>query len=266
MKQEICNLLTAACPWRDTRFWYAVIDSTNTRAKQMAQNGAAHGTVLIAGSQTGGRGRMGRSFASPEGMGVYLSVILRPNCTPDKLMHLTCAAAVAGCKAVETVSGISPQIKWTNDLVFGKKKLGGILTELALDGATGLVAYAIIGIGINCRQSAADFPPELQNMATSVSQISGASCSPVRLAAALTDALFQMDKMLLPGKKAILDAYRAHCMTLGKEISVVRGDEIRHGTALDLDDDGELVVRFSDGTVETVHSGEVSIRGMYGYV
>ena len=266
MKQEIQNLLTTACPWRDTLFWYDTIDSTNTRAKAMAANGASHGTVLIAGSKTGGRGRMGRSFSSPRGMGVYLSVILRPNCAPDKLMHLTCAAAVAACRAVENASGISPRIKWKNDLVWGKQKLGGILTELSLNSATGLVEYAIIGIGINCCQSVADFPPELQNTAISVTQISGAYCSPVRLAAALTDALYETDSLLLSDKKTILDAYRSRCMTLGKEISVLRGDEIRHGTALDLDEDGELIVRFSDGTVETVNSGEVSIRGMYGYV
>lgn len=266
MKQEILNLLTPACPWRDTLFWYDTIDSTNTCAKRMAADGAPHGTVLIAGSQTGGRGRMGRSFSSPKGMGVYLSVILRPACTPDNLMHLTCAAAVAGCKAVEAVSGLSPQIKWTNDLVWGKQKLGGILTELSLNSATGLVEYAIIGIGINCCQKAEDFPPELQNMAISVNQMSGKPCTPVRLAAALTEELYRVAERLLRDKKAILDDYRSRCMTLGKEISVVRGDKIRHGIALDLDENGELVVRFSDGSIKTVNSGEVSIRGMYGYV
>ena len=265
MKQAILEQISTECPWRDTLYWYDTIDSTNTLAKKLAKEDAPHGTVIIAGSQTAGRGRMGRSFSSPNGMGVYLSVLLRPNCSPDSLMHLTCAAAVAGCEAVNTVSGIYPDIKWTNDLVFQKKKLGGILTELVLDGK-GAVTGAIVGIGINCSQKKEDFPEDLQNMATSVSQITGSACPPEKLAAALIDALYAMDKNLLSGKNAILDTYRAHCLTIGKEIVLVRGDEVFHGTALAVDADGGLVVRFLDGTEKTVTSGEVSVRGMYGYI
>ena len=265
MKQEILSYFTTECPWRDTLYWYKETDSTNTQAKRMAKEGAPHGTVLIAGRQTGGRGRMGRSFSSPEGMGVYLSVILRPDCPPDRLMHLTCAAAVAGCKAVETVCGITPGIKWTNDLVYGRKKLGGILTELSIDSKSGLVEYAIVGIGINCLQNTEDFPPELREIATSVSKITNTPCSPAHLAAALTEALFVMDQSLLSGKKALMDRYRCLCMTVGEDIMVLRGDDIRYGTALDIDDDGGLLVRFSDGTEKFVTSGEVSVRGMYGY-
>ena len=105
MKQIILQKLPTECPWRDTLYWNNSTDSTNTQAKLLAQQGAPHGTVLIAGEQTGGRGRLGRSFESQIGMGVYLSVILRPQCPADKLMHLTCAAAVAMCDAVEKVSG-----------------------------------------------------------------------------------------------------------------------------------------------------------------
>ena len=124
MKDKILHHLTTECPWRDTLYWYDTIDSTNTRAKQLAKEGAPHGTVLIAGHQTGGRGRMGRTFQSPAGAGVYLSVILRPNCEPAQLMHLTCAAGVAMMDAVEAVSGIRPQVKWINDLVIHSKKTG----------------------------------------------------------------------------------------------------------------------------------------------
>ena len=116
--------MTTECPWRDTLYWYDTIDSTNTRAKEMAKEGAPEGTVLIAGNQTGGRGRLGRSFSSPEGMGVYLSAILQPDCKAEQLMHLTCAAGVAACKAVEKAGGIYPGIKWINDLVCGKEKVG----------------------------------------------------------------------------------------------------------------------------------------------
>lgn len=266
MKENILSQILAECPWRDTLHWYDTIDSTNTRAKQLAKEGAPHGTVLIAGHQTAGRGRLGRSFSSPVGMGVYLSLILRPGCAPDRLMHLTCAAAVAGCRAVEAASGVTPAIKWTNDLVYGKQKLGGILTELSVHSATGLVDWAVIGIGINCNQQKSDFPPELQDIATSIAQITGTACPPALLAGALVTALYEMDGQLLSGKKALMDTYRDRCITLGKDIVLVRGEDTRYGSAVALDDDGGLLVRFADGTIDTVSSGEVSVRGMYGYI
>ena len=266
MKQEILSHLSAECPWRDTLHWFDTIDSTNNEAKRMAQQGAPHGTVLIAGTQTAGRGRMGRSFCSPNGMGIYLSVLLRPGCKPDQLMHLTCAAAVAMCEAVERAAGLCPGIKWTNDLVCGKKKLGGILTELSVNPVSGLTDYAIIGVGINCRQRPEDFPPELRDMATSVCLALGADISPARLAAAMIESLAAMNDRLLADKHRILDAYRDRCITLGQDVVAVRGGTRRYGTALDLDPDGGLIVRFADGSIQSVSSGEVSIRGMYGYL
>ena len=263
MKENILAQIDTACPWRDTLHWYDTIDSTNTKAKELAKAGAPHGTVIVAGRQTGGRGRMGRSFSSPEGMGVYLSVILRPDCPADHLMHLTCAAGVAAMEAVKSVSGICPGIKWANDLVMGNKKLGGILTELGFVGST--LDYAIIGIGINCCQQVTDFPPELQDIATSLLQ-SGKVVDPSLLAAALTESLYQMDKILLVGKAQLMDTYRQHCITLGKEIVVLQGDEKSEATALDLDADGGLLVRFTDGTEKTVNFGEVSIRGICRYM
>ena len=266
MKNLILSQFTTDCPWQHILHWYDTIDSTNSQAKQLAKEGAPHGTVLVAGCQTGGRGRMGRSFSSAEGMGVYLSVILRPNCPPAELMHLTCAAAVAGCEAVKKACGFCPQIKWINDLVWERKKLGGILTEMSLDSASGLVEYAVVGIGINCCQMPNDFPPELQSIATSIRQITHSPCSPFRLAAALTEALYEMDKRLLSDKFQLLETYRQGCITLGEEIVVIRGEEQAYGTALDLDEEGGLIVQFLDGTVKTVTSGEVSIRKISGYL
>jgi len=266
MKQKILSHLSAECPWRDTLHWFNSIDSTNTKAKRLARQGAPQGTVLIAGTQTAGRGRMGRSFSSPEGMGVYLSVILRPSCGPEKLMHLTCAAAVAMCEAVESAAGICPGIKWTNDLVIERRKLGGILTELSVDPKSGLVEYAIIGIGINCRQKPEDFSPELRDMATSLSMACEKAVSPARLAAAMVTSLAAMSDRLLTEKAQIMAAYRDRCITLGQDIAVLRGGMRRCGTALDLDPDGGLIVRFTDGSLQSVSSGEVSIRGMYGYL
>ena len=264
MKEKILSHLRAECPWRDTLYWYPETDSTNTQAKLLAAKGAPHGTVLIAGQQTGGRGRMGRTFQSPPGMGVYLSVILRPDCMPSELMHLTCAAGVAMMEAVEKASGIRPQIKWINDLVVGSKKLGGILTEMSVEHGT--VQYAVVGIGINCLQTPGDFPPEITKIATSLSQAAGHPVPPEKLAAAMVEALWHMDRMLLEDKTRIMAAYRENCITLGRQVQVVRGDTIRKGRAADLDEDGGLIITYPDGSSEVVSSGEVSVRGMYGYV
>ena len=169
-------------------------------------------------------------------------------------------------EAVKNASGLTPGIKWTNDLVVGKQKLGGILTELSVSQKTGLVEYAIAGIGINCLQQKEDFPLELQEMATSLALSAPRKTLPAVLAGAMVESLCRMDSVLLTEKKRIMDDYRRYCMTIGQEIQVVRGDEIRLGKALDLDDDGGLVVAYRDGTTGTVTSGEVSVRGMYGYM
>lgn len=265
MKDIILSFLPEDHPWRKSILWFDCIGSTNDHAKELAQNGAPHGTVLIADRQTGGRGRMGRSFQSPGGAGVYMSVILRPNCKPGKLMHLTCAAAVAMCDAVETAAGFRPGIKWTNDLVFKGKKLGGILTELSVDPVTGNTSYAIIGIGINCAQKTGDFPPDLQHMASSLSMIAGRNVDRSHLTAAMIHALATMDTALFSEKDTLMQAYTADCVTLGQDIVLLRADEKRYGHAEGLDPDGALLVRFADGSLEAVSSGEVSVRGMYGY-
>ena len=251
-------------PWYDRVHWYDEIGSTNDLARQIAYEGCPSGTCILAGKQTDGHGRMGRSFSSPAGMGVYLSCILRPNCKPEQLMHLTCAAAVAAADAVKDAAGIDCGIKWTNDLVVGTKKLGGILTALQIDPNTGLVSAAILGIGINCLQSKGDFPPELRDMATSLAMHTK-RCDPAVLAAALIRRLQQMDGQLHE-RKQIMVSYKTRCVTLGKEVSWMAGDTLHHGTALDLDENGGLVLQLSDGTQKIAAFGEVSIRGMYGYL
>lgn len=265
MKAEILSALSPEYPWKEHFHYFPELDSTNTRLKAMARQGAPHGTVLIAGSQTGGHGRLGRSFHSPEGVGVYLSILLRPDCAPTELMHLTCATAVAMCDAVEASAGFRPGIKWTNDLVYGKRKLGGILTELGLN-AKGRVDYAIIGVGINCCQQLSDFAPDIQSIAGSLAMAAGKEIHRAGVAAAMMEALWTMDASLLTGKAAMFDRYRSSCITVGQDISLVRGDEVRYGHALTVDDEGALVVRFPDGHTEAVNSGEVSVRGMYGYI
>lgn len=241
--------------------YFDTIDSTNTRAKLLAAQGAPQGTVLIANHQTGGRGRRGRTFLSPPGTGIYMSVILRPHCPPSELMHLTCAAAVAMCDAVEQAAGFRPGIKWTNDLVHEKRKLAGILTELGFS-PDGLVDWAVIGVGINCLQKEADFDPAIRSFAGSVSMF--APCHRAKLAAAMVKALLDLD---LSEKESIMHSYRRDCITLGREVSLLRADgHPRHGRALDITDDGALVVEFAPNVAEIINSGEISIRGMYGYV
>ena len=265
MKENILKNLSPEYPWKEHFHFFSELDSTHDRLKVMARQGAPHGTVLLADRQTGGHGRMGRTFLSPEGMGVYLSILLRPNCAPADLMHLTCATGVAMCEAVEQAARFRPGIKWTNDLVYGKRKLGGILTELGLNPKGG-VDYAIIGIGINCCQTETDFAPEIRDIAGSLSMAAGREIDRNQVAAAMMDALCQMSGNLLSEKAWLLDQYRKDCITVGQDISLLRGEEVRHGHAVDVDDNGALGVAFPDGSMEAVNSGEVSIRGMYGYV
>lgn len=265
MKEQILRFLPEKHPWKEQLLYYPIIDSTNTRAKELARANAPHGTVLVADTQTGGRGRLGRRFHSPAASGIYMSVIIRPQCAPSELMHLTCAAAVAACDAVETVVGIRPKVKWINDLVYGKRKLAGILTELGL-GTDGMVDYAIIGIGINCCQKEADFPEDIRKIAASLEMITEKAVDRAELAAALMEELEKISRVLVSGKEDLMRRYRSDCVTIGQSISLLRGDAVRHGTALDIDSDGALIVQFDGGAVETVNSGEVSIRGMYGYL
>ena len=162
MREEILSCLSREYPWRELLTYEPSVGSTNDVLKQLARQSAPEGTALVAGHQSTGHGRRGRSFSSPQGMGVYLSLLLRPNCAVAELMHLTCAVGTAMCDAVEKAAGFRPGIKWTNDLVYGRRKLGGILTELILN-SQGIVEGCIIGIGINCTQQLSDFPKVMAN-------------------------------------------------------------------------------------------------------
>lgn len=266
MKEQILSKLAPGHPWGELLQFFPCVDSTNTLAKTLAAQGAPHGTVIVAGQQTGGRGRLGRSFHSPANTGLYFSAILRPDCTAGALMHLTCAAAVAVCDAVQAVTGLTPSIKWINDLVCGSKKVAGILTELSLVPGSDKVAYVVVGIGVNCRQKEEDFPPELRPIAGSLSMATGQDVSPAALAAAIMEALSAMDASLLTEKEAIMERYRRCCITIGREVSLHRAGTVTHARAIGIDDEGALLVEYPDGRTEAVNSGEASVRGMYGYV
>lgn len=246
----------------------AEVDSTNTYAKGLAIQGAPDGMVVVADCQTGGRGRQGRSFSSPEGKGVYLTALMRPALPPERLLPVTALAAVAVCNAIEQTCGIRPQIKWTNDLVLNGKKLCGILTEMALEGESGCLQYLVIGIGVNVLQTEADFSGKLADMAVSLRQATGKAISRPQLAAREIFELDRLYRALEAGETAeYLKAYRRDCVTLGKEVQLVGADGDREPvTALDVDDQFGLIVRRKSGETEIIRTGEVSVRGMYGYV
>lgn len=264
MKNEILSILPGDHPWAEYLHTENCLTSTNQALKQLAEEGAPQGTTVIAREQTAGRGRMGRSFFSQKDTGLYFSCLLRPNCAPTELMHLTCAVGVAVCRAVEQAAGVVPQIKWINDLVLNCKKLGGILTELSIDPNTGLVDYAIIGVGINCLQES--FPEELSQIATSLRLATGKHCTPARMGACLMEQLEKLSGTLLRHKEQWMDAYRTLCVTLGKEVKVLAGEATYQATAKAVTSDGSLLVELPDGTQKEVCSGEASVRGLFGYL
>ncbi len=243
------------------------LDSTNLRAKQLGMEGAPDGTVVTADFQSAGRGRMERSFQSPRGKGVYLTVLLRPGLPSERLLPVTALAGVAVCDAVEEICGVRPGLKWPNDPVLGGKKLCGILTELSVEGETGRVQYMVLGIGVNVLHGPGDFSQEVAEMATSLAMALGRSVSRPALAAAEIRALDRMYAALLAGDlSGYLAAYRRDCVNLGRTVQLISPNGSREtAAALDISEDFSLVVRTADGAEKTVRSGEVSVRGMYGY-
>ena len=253
-------------PWAPLVQVFETVDSTNTVAKGLAAAGAPEGTVVVADQQTGGRGRLGRKFASPPGVGVFLTVVLRPNVPPMELLHLTAVSAVATADAIEEATALRPGIKWTNDLVIGKRKCVGILTEMSLQAESGLVDYAVVGIGTNCNHTQEDFPEEVRPVAVSLREETGRTVDRNAYAAALIRALYRANAELLSGKVNWMERYRRDCITIGKDVKIVRGDAVQLAHADGVDDDGALLVTYADGTTGAVNSGEVSVRGMYGYL
>ncbi len=241
------------------------VDSTNSYLKREALQGAPHRTAVTANCQTAGRGRRERGFVSPAGKGVYLSVLLRPHLPPQSLLGATGMAAVAVCNAVERTAGVRPGIKWTNDLVLNGKKLCGILTELSVEGETGMAESLIIGAGVNVSQEPEDFGPEVAEIATSLAQ-EGYQVSLAALAAAMIEELYELGDALGGDISRWVDAYRRDCVTLGKQVRLMWTNEQEEAAALDVDGQFGLIVQLRDGSRRTVRTGEVSVRGMYGYL
>ncbi len=231
------------------------VDSTNLFLRRMAGE-AADGTAVVARRQSAGRGRSGRSFLSPEG-GLYLSVLRRPPVEPERLATLAPAASIAVCRAVRRVCGLRCGVKWPNDVVLGGKKICGILVESILAGDR---ASVIIGVGVNVNTAA--FPEELRDIAGSLAAAKGGEIGIEALAEALLEELDACYTAWLADEGFCLREYRRQCVTTGREV-LVGG---RSGFARAIGEDYSLLVVWPDGTEEAVRFGEVSVRGLYGYV
>lgn len=238
------------------------VDSTNNYLKTLAANGASDGTAVLSLKQTAGRGRRGRSFLSEPG-GLYLSFLMRPQEPAEALLHLTALAGLCVCTAVKQVTGMQAGIKWPNDPVLNGKKLCGILTELSVSLETQEPEYVVIGIGINCNQT--QFQQEL-DMATSLRIEAGRPADVNAIAAALLLELSRMRREFLSRKSDWIAAFSRNCLTVGKDIQILRAGTVRQAKATGIGPDAELLVEYPDGTSGSVSSGEVSVRGLYGYV
>jgi BirA family transcriptional regulator, biotin operon repressor / biotin---[acetyl-CoA-carboxylase] ligase len=237
-----------------TLHWFAEVGSTNDVAKRLAEEGAAHGEVVLAEAQSAGRGRRGRNWTSPPGRNVYLSVVLRPDLPTARATEMTLLAAVAVCEVVRE-AGVSSRIKWPNDVLAGGRKLAGILTELAAD--PDQLQWLVLGVGVNVNLRAEEVPAEIRDIATSVAIERGQPVPRALFAAALLSALEAwLDRHAADGFEVVREAWKAMSDTLGREVRVrVAGADLE-GLAEDIDEAGALLVRTSSGLTRVL-AGDV---------
>ena len=249
---------------------YDIVDSTNIRAKQLAEQGEPEGTLVIAERQSAGRGRRGRSWFSDAGTGVFMSLILRPDILPSEVSGITLIAALATAKAIEEVCSVESQIKWPNDIVLNGKKICGILTEMSAE--MNCINHVVVGIGINANNKS--FDNDISDMATSIYIQTGKKSDRAQLAAVTVDKFGEyyqeFNKAL--SLKPFINEYNGLLVSMDKEVKILYGmkedaDEGRAeiGIAKGIDETGALIVDTKEGTKKIV-SGEVSVRGLYGYV
>lgn len=233
-------------------YFYKETDSTNNRAKEIAISGAETPFVVVAEKQSGGKGRLSRSFSSPKG-GMYFSICLSGRDVPDVDL-LTTSASLAVAKTIEEVTGKDIKIKWVNDLYYNGKKCTGILTEGIVNLEEGGLDKAIIGIGINYETPLSAFPEDLLSIVTSLYPDGDAPITRAEMIARFVHSVIDIQG------KSYLDEYRARCFILGRSLYVLKGGTKREATALSIDDKGHLVVRYLTGEEEALSSGEVSLK------
>lgn len=239
-------------------------DSTNTEIKKAAEKEAAHGTLAVADYQSLGKGRRGRSWTSPHGVGIWMSILLRPELHPSCASMLTLVAALAVADGIETVCGLDTKIKWPNDIVVNGKKVCGILTEMSTE--LECINYVVVGIGINANTS--EFPEDIRDVATSLLLETGARVGRSRLIGAVMKALEKYYALFLEHQdmSGLLEIYDSKLANKDNVVRVLAPGNEYTGIAEGINADGELLVRMDDGELRTVISGEVSVRGIYGYV
>ena len=248
-------------------YFFDATDSTNTRAAELAKKGCSHGALVIAGKQEAGKGRRGRSWSSEKGTGIYMSLVLRPDLRPDQASGLTLVAALSVVKAIEKVvkepADIGLQIKWPNDVVVNKKKVCGILTEMYLEGTQ--IGSVVTGIGINVHQK--DFPEEIKETATSLDRETGSCISRSSLIEEILLCFEDYyDKYLQTGDlKLIKQEYEKYLANKENKVKVLDPAGAYEGVAKGITRTGELIVDTETGE-KHVSGGEVSVRGIYGYV
>lgn len=244
--------------------FYDCIGSSNIEAKRLADEGAPHGTLVVADMQTAGRGRRGRSWTSPAGTNIYYTLLLRPAFAPDRAPMLTLVMAYSVARAIREETGLDAGIKWPNDIVIGGRKACGILTEMSVE--EDYIRNVVIGVGINVHGQ--EFAPELADKATCLDAEYGGRVNRSRLLAAVMRA-FEEDYEIFAEQEnlsRLRDAYNALLVNRDREVCVLDPAGEYRGTARGITDSGELLVELPDGETQQVFAGEVSVRGIYGYV
>ncbi len=238
------------------------IDSTNNEVRRLGEAGADEGTVVIAKQQTGGKGRRGRAWFSPAGTGIWMSVLLRPELEPEKVSGITLMAALSVCRAIRRTTGLNTQIKWPNDLVIDGKKVCGILTEAVLEGNQ--LLYVVLGIGVNVNQT--EFPEDLPH-AWSLALAGGNVPDRENIIFGILKSLSEDYEQYLQfgDLRGLKEAYEAHLVNLNRTVRVLSPAGEWTGVAEGITDSGDLLVRNDQGELVAVNSGEVSVRGIYGY-
>lgn len=237
---------------------YRSIGSTNETARRLAESGSPEGTVVIADRQTRGRGRLGRTWHSPSGVGLYFSLILRPTMPFNRFPGLSLVAALSICRVIENMGHLKPKIKWPNDCLIDKQKMAGILVEISAE--LDKISYAILGVGININHGKKDFPMNLRSRATSLALKSGQRQDRAEF---LREFLREFEKNYLNftryGLRFIGRALVERSSVIGRKVSVKYGKKKISGTAVGLDENGALRIRTKDG-VESISAGEVNFR------
>lgn len=253
-EQSIFEHLTTVQIGRKTDIFRS-IDSTNNFAKSLAQLGAEHGTTVISEVQSQGKGRMGRSFHSPIGLGIYMSVVLRPKLSVEHSLLITSCVAVAVSEAIEKVTGLECSIKWVNDIYVGNKKLCGILTEASVNVEQGGLDYAVVGIGLNVHNT--NFPKQISDIATSLYMETGEKFSKSILVAEILNSLEAHLENIRD--KSFIEEYRRRSNLIGKRIEITHNDEVTQAECIGIDEICRLLVRYDNGEEKALMSGTIRI-------